>query len=33
MDNAPIEVKKVAEYVTLSNDENEVEIALKKFLD
>lgn len=33
MDNAPIEVKNVAEYVTLSNDENGVAIALKKFLD
>lgn len=32
MDNAPLEVKNVADYVTLSNDENGVAIALKKFL-
>lgn len=32
MDNAPIEVKKIAEYITLSNDNNGVALALKKFL-
>lgn len=32
MDNAPLEVKNVADYVTLSNDENGVAIALNKFL-
>lgn len=32
MDNASPEVKKVADYVTLSNDENGVAIALKKYL-
>lgn len=33
MDNAPLEVKNVAKYVTLSNDENGVAIALTKFLN
>lgn len=33
MDNAPIEVKNIAKYITYSNDKNGVALALKKFLN